>query len=794
MTSVCGSEIANPFCFQTSPSDPSNWWYDSNNTWNQASLWSPLVSYSTGQSVMYNQQIYVCTRSCPSNSGTPVSADANLGWVSASLHPSFVPSQCPANYPASGPTMYKPQPDPNTGTCEKSTLDDPCVNPCIRLPNGKLTVNKNVSQCRVFPNTSSGGTNDSTGASGPTICPTVCPQSCVELWETCPQGTGPLTTLLQTKSPLDLFSLTGALRKDGTPNPLWPANSSATFAGTPFLGTKPYTECYQYNTRFCDLPLAWQETSLLGTFCFSNCPAGTVQDSSSPRNCLFLPIDPSVDPNTSAFTSSTPIQKVFCNPQYFTPLYWTDKPGLQKGCTAIPLESKQGSTCPLSTSAVVNENFTLEWCMPDCPNGYVQDLTQSTCLATCEGLSNDSYYNAFWDYVDFYAMSNRCKTTSTTANGVTYSSESQCIQNKTPGRCPMPQQIPPDSSIYDVGPQGPLSASQHPMDVLIRATSIDTVGPYQSNQRWKQTGIGLTDQEYATFLSKYQSLQSLQSNRPNKQFNTNRPSSQTFGECPTGMVFGSSASAHENQALCYDSCTEGYEPYAYCANGSKTCSSDNVVFGCRALCPNKNEGLGIWKSSTFDDGNQGRLQICTYQYPQGNVPSDPNLWAVCPDDGRYYVLQASSSDLNSTSANRQQPMCVQKTYLRQSSCPNGFNATTNAKTKALRCVQACDSNDVVVTNSNGEVVCQSTTTNHSNRHDLDITCLADSENTKPEHRHRVYRRKNLTRGIGVDPSVGVPGPPDSSAIQNIKTTGLAVGGLLGGVGLFMLLSKVISRR
>lgn len=730
----CGSELYNPYCLSGSPTDPYSWAYVNGNWASGSQYNASKLPYATNSLVLYSsngpQLMYACS-SGPCSSEPP---DAPWTLVSDTSGP-YQRVEC---------TSSGPLPDSQTGACEKSAingLDALCVNPCIRLTNGKLAVNISTGQCRVFPNATQGGNANVQGTGVNPQCTTVCPQSCVELWETCPPGTAPVTTLIQTKTPTDLLSLTGPLRLDGSPNPLWPVNyvnnvTSGTI-GSAILG-KPYTECYSYNTGVCDMPMAWQQytppstvSGALGatntvpgfSACYSTCPAGTFQDPTDPKNCLFVPLSGNFD----GYNATTPVQKVFCNPQYFNALYWgspgSQYAGIQKGCTALALPVKQGSTCVQGTSPIINENFNLEWCLPDCPVGYFFDLTQSTCVATCQGSSNNSgnnnnsgtggglpvpstssnsttSYNLYLDYVDFYSTTDRCALNDD-------GSEKDCVQNYTNGRCPA-QQRSPDSSF------------------TLRKLS--------------------------------------------------RAAAPLYGQCPDGMSIGLAANK-ENEALCYDDCIKGYTSESFCANGAASCDPDQLVYICRASCPSHNEGLGPWMPV-----DSAPLFTCAYKYPQGTPPSDPNLWISCPDDGRFFVLQNSPTDISVTAATalRKEPLCVRKTYLRQSSCPNGFNAVTDTS-KLVTCIKACDSNEMIVTLPDNTVVCQATQS-QSSRHDIDFVALADSSNCKAPFKHRILNRKNFTRGLGSDPNGGLsdPNAPKSPWYSSILTY------LLIGVGIFVV--------
>lgn len=127
---------------------------------------------------------------------------------------------------------------PIAGQCAVRPSYDICQNPCIRDPNtGKLKPNPQTSQCRVFP-----GLSDANNGQ----CATVCPQYCVEMWETCPPGTGMLTTTLNSQDDSDVLSLQGPTLNDNvTPNPYFPAyrNGEDPIVGPWPNPNRPYKEC-----------------------------------------------------------------------------------------------------------------------------------------------------------------------------------------------------------------------------------------------------------------------------------------------------------------------------------------------------------------------------------------------------------------------------------------------------------------------------------------------------------------------------------------------------------------------
>lgn len=653
--------------------------------------------------------------------------------------PSDPYAQLPPSLSVTCPDTYTgQQPNAQTGQCEPTPLSGfvdisasgqppslkNCVNPCVRLANGKLAVNKNSVQCRVFPNTS--GSNPSIEANGG--CPTVCPAACAELWETCPAGTGPLTTLVHTKSAEDVLALSGPTLIDGTtPNPLWPvvANGQVVYEG------KPYTECYAYNTQFCELPLAQQARnpefvsstatpSISPYVCYAQCPTGTQPSPKIPNLCLYASL---------IVGTGTVRQTVVCPPQYFVPEYGTgDDSGKQVGCKAIPLPVKGGTTCPTGFQAYVNEQLTLEWCMPDCPSGYVQDVYQNTCVATCQGstppASNEitTQYNLFQDYVEFNAQGNRCKDSGA------------CAQNNVPGMCRARRSSPKafHDSIFDVHPTV--------ANNLIHHESINDLKSLQGTAR---------DAEYEArkaLLSSLRAHQRLHNNRPS-QGSVHAGSRDSLVSCPTGMFKGE-ISLGENPSLCYDKCAAGYTANMTCRNGGLSsggsdglCPEADRVLQCMADCPSTSEGLGLWTPKT--DGNS---HYCEYQYPNGQPPADPSMWKRCPSDGRFHVMDSSTSELPLSA--RRTPMCMRKSYGRLSSCPSGFGEIVDLQGRSA-CVESCSTDSILVPDKSGALVCQSACS-ADGRYSTDALALVDDA-TLEQFKDRVCTRRNFSKGLGVDP-------------------------------------------
>jgi len=709
----CDPGTTNPFCLENKPTDPYSWInvgaVRSEKEWSYAYLFDATKTYVLGDAVTYELEAYVCTNSI----GCPAAAEPDLpNWTLAENtfsrdFSSFVTGNCSTN---------QAPPNVQTGMCETSPakgLGAECVNPCMRLQNGKLAVTRDTGSCRIFSTATSGGIQILNPLES-SRCGTVCPNACVELWETCPPGSAPITTLLQTKSSLDLLSLTGPYLQNGSINPLWPINYAyKDSTGNAIIG-KPYTECYSFNTSYCQLPGARQESvanttnptnGLVivqgATSCFASCPVGTFQSLQDSKLCLYSPLNAADLPTYGPLTN---VQPVFCNPQYFNPAYWLEdaliepsgprrdeafaKAGVQMGCRAIPLPSQLLKTCPLGSSPVINEFFNLEWCVPDCPTGYFFDLSQSNCVASCNGTSTVNNYSdpavaSYLDYVDYYVTSNRCQPDNI-----------DCNYNNVPGMC----------------------------------LALNTT----------------------------------------KKLN----STQQNGSCPAGMSSGS-LTREENPNFCYDTCMPGYETTSSCPNLSQSCSPNERIYICRAKCPETSEGLGPWK--TIDNGS---VHTCAYNYP-GPVPSDPNLWVPCPSDGRYEILSYLPTNvaISVATAFRMEPLCIRKTYLRNVTCPIGYNL------QGTSCVQACDSEDLVVTLPDGNVVCQSPST--SQNHDTDWGAISDSQNALPNQKNKVLVRHVQSRGVGSDPQQ----PPEPvPKLQNKYTLYIVIGVIL--VSLFVLIMIV----
>lgn len=706
-----------------------------------------------------------------------MSCDPKSNPYCLAFAPSDPYSQLPINLSVTCPDTYKgQQPNIQTGQCEPTPLDGfidvstsgaavfkNCVNPCVRLANGKLAVTKNSVQCRVFPNTS--GSNPSIEVNGG--CPTVCPAACVELWDSCPAGTGPLTTIVHTKDPNDVLALSGSTQLDGSANPLWPVlvNGQVAYQG------KPYTECYAYNTQFCELPLAQQArnpeyvssvtTPTISPYvCYAQCPTGTKPSPTTPNMCLFA---------TFTVGSATVSQAIMCPPQYFVPEYGQDS-GKQIGCKAIPLPVKGGTTCPAGFQAYVNEQLTLEWCMPECPAGYVQDVYQNTCLATCQGstppLSNQvvSQYILFQDYVEYYAHGNRCKDSGA------------CAQDNVPGMC-RARRSSPQAFHSDLFGVKSVVANN-----LVHHESINDLAALQGTSR---------DSEYQArraLLGTVAGHQRLYNNRPS-QSSVHAGSRDSLISCPAGMCKGETLLG-ENPSLCYDKCSAGYTAIISCRNGGLStesgdalCPEADRVFQCMADCPAPNEGLGLWTAQI-----SGNAYYCDYQYPNGNPPADPSLWKKCPSDGRFHVLESSSSDAPLSA--RLTPMCMRKSYMRVTSCPSGFGEIVDSEGRSA-CVESCSTDSILVPDKSGALVCQSACS-ADGRYTTDALALIDDA-TLSQFKDRVCTRRNFSKGLGVDPQADLAAlkAPAAPAPKSAFTGPIYVA--LALVALFLFF-KVVGKR
>jgi hypothetical protein len=849
----CGSLITNPYCLNARPTDPYSWHYsglDPQKPWVQQTEATVVAkSYAIGSFVKTDGTILVCTAPNGCIGGGSAGYSAENNWNTREFYYAVGPydgstGSAGATGPGSivvGPTMFcdtaasgangpAPFPDPRTGACEKRPVDGPssnCVNPCIRLGakyDGPLGVNRDPRQCRVFPNTTAGGNLDQSQQ-----CQTVCPEACVELWESCPPGTGPLVSLMQTKTASDVIALSGPYRADGSTNPLWsdgiyvaPLHVGGTLGPTQQpIGGKPYTECYRFNTEYCELPIARQEQVNIVTAgivtgtqiaCFAGCPTGTYVSSSEAYQCLFFQTNQLKQDDSGApfDPSKGQLQQVFCNPQYSDPIYYTSQAvpgfkGVQIGCKARPLPTKQGSTCDTGTTAVVNDNFNLEWCMPECPTGHVTDLTGSTCLATCDGSTQGSIqnrgslgsytlygFNPFLDYLDYYSTQFKCRTDAKSRTPV------NCTQDFTNGRCPATRYTPQKMNEHRYGPNV-VQEGTKPEDVLIHWSSINTIAPARLAKRYTDTNgaQGMSPQQYAAWRSHYEAVKAYQTANPNGPNAKSKWSALkeigADGEwirCPFDMHIGDSSTMHENGNLCYDNCPPGYSAVDYCSNGATDCPDSQKVHACRAECPKQDEGLGPWQ-----EVNDPPLYACKYRYPKGTPPADPNLWVKCPEDGRFTVQTSSSSDIatESSAAERLQPMCVRNTFLRYITCPIGFNEVTDPATGVTNCIKACNAESMVyqledTASGTTEWFCQSGGV-QDGRYSFDVAAATDT-GAKPEFSGRVLRRKNFPLGTGLDATSGITnGKPTN-------TTGgpIPILAVVGGLVLIVILLAFLKGR
>jgi hypothetical protein len=282
----------------------------------------------------------------------------------------------------------EPTHDTTYGTCLPPPETDTSLAPCLRI-NGRLVPNPSAKYCRYFKSQLS--------SPNETTCPTICPDTCVELWDSCPSGTGQLSSVVHSKDTLGVISqMIG--------------NSSS-----PNVNHKDYRECYAFGTKFCTYP----ETKLTrlpdGTYvCQKDCPANTYADDD-----MCYVNDPSVSPVGLT-------QSLFCNPQYFTSVFTN---GVFQGCKKIPLGTKDTNSCPVNTETILNDSFTAEWCIPKCDPKYSPSPNLDFCFAKCDT------GNPFHDYASYFIKTGRCQA------------GKDCPGNMQ-GRCPVNSALAPNANTY----------------------------------------------------------------------------------------------------------------------------------------------------------------------------------------------------------------------------------------------------------------------------------------------------------------------------------------------------------
>lgn len=450
------------------------------------------------------------------------------------------------------------------GTCIPPAETEASLAPCIRV-NGKLVPNPDVTHCRYF--------KTQLPSPSDTTCPTICPDMCVELWDTCPSGSGQLTTAVHSKDVLaTIRQMLGTFTTNKT--------------------HKDYRECYSFGTKFCTYP----DTKLTrledGTYaCHKDCPPNTYSDGD-----MCYASDPDGSPSGA---------NLHCNPQYFTSVITN---GSFVGCQKIPLGAKDTNSCPANHETIVNESFTVEWCLPKCPTGFVASPNLDFCFATCDTGT------PFQNYASYFIQDGRC----TTAN---------CPAQMN-GRCPVPTAL---------------------------AATSNTYGGYRANSApERMQEYSFADDSLAETL------------RNGTQ--VSKPGTGTV-QCPVGMV-AALPNTGEVEGFCYDRCPVGFAPAELCENtsiittsGTPACDTKYVRHICLANCPTG------WTEKIVD-AKHTKLATCAYNYPNQKVPTDPSLFVNCPSDGTMISVSNPDTTLPSgRNATPVPPVCVRKHFQRHLACP-----------------------------------------------------------------------------------------------------------------------------
>ena len=541
------------------------------------------------------------------------------------------------------------------GLCIPREESDPTLAPCIRI-NGKLVPNPESRMCRYA--------QQLVAPSGQ--CPTVCPDACVELWESCPNGTGVLTSLVHTKSPQHLIQLGG--------------NTLSQFDNTQNYAS--YTECYAFGVNYCDFADS-KLVTIDGTMnCYKDCPNGTTQDNTDPLEC-------------NAITTA-----VSCNPQYFETV--------AGGCKKKPLGLQQTTTCPEGSETFVNDQFTVEWCMPSCPAGFVHDLYYNGCLAVCPSTSR----SLFQDMLDIHVRDNalRCSSSS--------SQSGKCSLQDQPGRCPTTVKTPLNAIYADSyedhstgRPAGMPIVQVLPKSWPLKArTSAEDIS-YQALRT-----AALADLNSGSYVGAGYPVDNV--------------------VCPDGMQIGLPNTGEETNR-CYDVCPTNFSPAEVCRKTGEmtqgtplTC--ENQGFVCVADCPNG------WQPKDVNG-----IQTCEYIYPNNKVPTDPALFVKCPDNGAFTNMELTDSTApNGAPMVPKPPVCIRKMIERNISCMVNFIDIQGV------CWQGCAADQVPVLVPGGSTpfVCLEVCPT-----DGRFTNGLDALYNPGLQSDPICIRQNMTNGLGFDP-------------------------------------------
>jgi hypothetical protein len=545
----------------------------------------------------------------------------------------------------------------------------------------------------------------------------VCPDACVEFWEYCPSGTGELASVVQSKSIDDVI------------NQMINGPSGGTG-----VHVKDYRECYAFGTYFCTLPESKLTPDPTGMYvCTKDCPAGTYQQGDT---CYA---------NAQQDASSGTL---YCNPQYFSSVTVS---GITIGCKKLNLPAQTTQTCPIGHETIVNDQFTVEWCLPKCNQGFWPTPNLDGCFASCQDASSAGI-TTFFDYVSYFlplsnTPSGRCATGTT------------CPQDWA-GKCPT------DSAIANVSS-------------FTRGVSVPVPGPTGMNTTYwsveslpKKTRPGLT---FGTPLAT--ALQTSQ-----KQ-TLEDPNSIT--QCPQGMISNLPGTG-EQVGFCYDECPPKFNSAELCITNNEislsdvpNCDPTNVRYVCIADCP------GGYSDVTINAKGQ-KMLTCAYNYPNNIVPFDPNLFVQCPVDGTMIQVDLTDTTTpNGNNVNPRPPVCIRKIFQRNESCPLNYIYVPpdfkTTPTTAARCIQNCPANSVPVWQNNA-VTCM-TTCPQDGRFAQDYHSTYTSGNILPEFRDANCIRKSFAPGGGSDPNALATPPNTNSDARNIGLVILAI--FIG----FLVLSK-----
>ena len=118
-----------------------------------------------------------------------------------------------------------------------------------------------------------------------------------------------------------------------------------------------------------------------------------------------------------------------------------------------------------------------------------------------------------------------------------------------------------------------------------------------------------------------------------------------------------------------------------------------------------------------------------------------------------------------------------------------MNPVSDPVTGVTLCVAACNASDLVITLPDGTVVCQAVPDPNA-RFEMDLVAAVDRSNVNKAFYHRVMVRKNILRGQGFDPNIGLP---DKTVVPEASWVSWLKNGLLF-IAVIIVLAMVVPKK